>query len=119
MKFTNSKVELTGEILKRRLGGELFAPVTLSSTMFSQSNVVKAGTPINASGVTATTTSATQSEPASNDAVGILLNDVYDTNPNGSLIKAFATINSTYAQSHASVSYDAPLKAALSNIVFE
>lgn len=119
MKFTHSNVELTGEILKRKLGGELFAPITLASTMFSDKSVVKAGTPINASGVTATTTSASGSDPASNDAIGILLNDVYDTNPNGSLIKAFATINATYAQSHASVSYDAPLKAALSNIVFE
>lgn len=119
MKFNNSKIEITGEILKRKLGGELFAPVVLASTMFSESNVVKAGTPINASGVTATTTSASGSTPASNDAIGILLNDVYDVNPNGSLIKAFATINATYAQSHASVSYDDTLKATLSNIVFE
>lgn len=112
MKYTSQSVTTTPEILKRRLGGELFVPVTIASSAFTN-GVCKAGTPINASGAKAKTTSST------NDAVGILLNDVYDENPNGSLIKAFATINSTVAQAHSGVTYDAPLKSALSNITFE
>lgn len=112
MKFSKTDVNMTGEILMRKLGGELFAPITIASSAFTN-GVCKAGTPINASGAKAKTTSS------ANDAVGILLNDVYDSNPNGSLIKAFATINSTYAQAHSGVTYDAPLKSALSNIIFE
>ncbi len=112
MKFTDNSVGMTPEILKRKLGGELLVPVTIASGAFTN-GVCKAGTPINASGAKATTSSS------NNDAVGILLYDVTSDNPNGSLIKAFATINSAVAQAHSGVTYDAPLKAKLADIIFE
>lgn len=112
MKFSTQTVSMNPPILKRKLGGELFTPVTLASTAFS-GGVCKAGTPINASGAKATTSNGT------NDAVGILLNDVTDDNPNGSLIKAFATVNATEGATHSGVSYDTALKTALNLIKFE
>lgn len=112
MKFSTQTVSMNPPILKRELGGELFTPITLASTAFSN-GVCKAGTPINASGAKATTSGG------SNNAVGILLNDVTDDNPNGSLIKAFATVNQEQAEAHSGVSYDSALKSALNLIVFE
>lgn len=112
MKYETKSLISTPEILKRALGAEYSKPITLASSAFTN-GLCKAGTPINADGEKATTSSST------NDAVGILWNDVYDVNPNGSIIVGFAVINSTVAQAHSSVTYDAPLKAALPNIVFE
>lgn len=112
MKFSTQTVSMNPPILLRKLGGELFVPVTLASGAFTN-GVCKAGTPINASGAKATTSNG------SNDAVGILLNDVSDANPNGSLVKAFASINSAQAQAHSGVTYDNALKTALNLIVFE
>ncbi len=116
MKFTETSVSNSPEILKRKLGGELLAPVTLASGAFTN-GVCKAGTPINASGAKATTTTSEGS--STNDAVGILLNDVYSADPNGSLIKAFACVNATVGASHSGVTYDTALKAKLNLIVFE
>lgn len=109
MDFNSKSVDATPEILKRKLGGELFVPVTIKSTEFTSATVVKAGNPIDADGEVA------------NDgtAVGILLNDVEKANPNGSLIKAFAVVNETVAEAHASISYTSTMKAALPNIIFE
>lgn len=114
MKFDKSSVSITPEILKRKLGGELFVPVTIASSVFADADIVKAGTPINADGEV-----ATDSE-GSSDAVGILLNDVVKANPNGSLIKAFAVVNVANCPkvSGSSVITNA-VKAALPNIIFE
>lgn len=106
MIYQSKNVTAQPEILKRLLGGELFAPITV--TEFSN-GVCKAGTPLNASGAVANTSAA----------VGILLNDVYEENPNGSLIKAFATINKAAAQAHSGVTLTQDAMDALSNIVFE
>lgn len=106
MNFDVKSVVSTPEILKRKLGGELFVPVTIADSEFASVDVVKAGNAIDASGkVTKTGT-----------AVGILLNDVEKANPNGSLIKAFATINVANCPSGAITS---DVKGALPNIIFE
>ena len=70
--------------------------------------VVKAGTPINASGESTT----------GSGAVGVLLYDV-DTakNPNGALVVQ-GIIDSTKAQEHSGVSYVSALYEALPGIVF-
>lgn len=109
MDFNSKSVDATPEILKRKLGGELFVPVTIKSTEFTSATVVKAGNPIDADGEVA------------NDgtAVGILLNDVEKANPNGSLIKAFAVVNEANAKAHSGVTYSSVMKAALPNIIFE
>lgn len=218
MEFKKTSVVSTPEILKRKLGGELFVPVTIDEDAFAD-GVVKAGTPISADGEIATvsggtkgtwscaistafaedeevvingetytcgsteskadkvfaganasaqatslvavvedanfvltsstsTLTFTQKVPdasgnaptvttdattgavgtvtagtspvdGTNNAIGILLNDVYEENPNGSLIKAYAVINSSVASDWSGVAYDGGLKSALSNIVFE
>lgn len=109
MKFDNTSISTQPEILKRKLGGELFVPVTITDSKLGTDGVVKAGSPIDASGAISNTGSA----------VGILLNDVYAENPNGSLIKAFATINTANANANAGLVIDDAVKSALPNIVFE
>ncbi len=109
MKFTESSVTSSPEILKRRLGGELFVPVTVDAGAFTN-GVCKAGTPLARDG---------KKKASGTGAEGILLNDVYSDNPNGSLIVAFATVNSAVAAAHSGVEYGSALKAALPNIVFD
>ena len=103
VKATN--INQTPEILKRLLGGELFVPVTI--TEFSN-GVCKAGTPIDANGAVA------------NDATaeGILLCDVYEENPNGSLVKAYATINLAKAEENSGLTIADAVKTAL-DVTFE
>ena len=105
MLVKNTNVTQTPEILKRLLGGELFVPVTI--TEFSN-GVCKAGTPIDASGAIA------------NDATaeGILLYDVYEENPNGSLVKAYATINLANAEANSGLTIADAVKTTL-NVTFE
>lgn len=108
MKYKTTSVASTPEILKRHTGAELIVPVTIAAGAFTN-GVCKAGTPIGADG-TVKNTSAVK---------GILLNDVYDEDPNGSLIIAFASINVANAQKNSGVTLDAAVKTALNKIVFE
>lgn len=119
MNFTSSAVEMTSEILKRKLGGEYLVPVTIAATEFAYTEVIKAGTPIAADGTVAKDTVVDEYTSTSN-AVGILLNDVLVSNPNGSLIKAFAAVNVANCPKvdNVSVITDA-VKAALPLIAFE
>lgn len=119
MIYNSNAVEMTKEILKRKLGAEYMVPVTIASTEFAYTDVIAAGTPIAADGTVAEDTVVDEYTSTSN-AVGILLNDVYVTNPNGSLIKAFAVVNTANCpvESDTSVITDA-VKAALPLIVFE
>jgi hypothetical protein len=70
--------------------------------------VVKAGSPISAAGVVANTA----------DAVGILLWDVEEARPQGTILKK-AYINTAVAQAHSGVTIAAAVKSALPMIVFE
>lgn len=109
MDFTKTAIASTPEILKRKLGAEYLVPITIKSTEFSSADVVKAGSPIAADG----------SISNNGSAVGILLNDVYKENPNGSLIKAFAIINKDNAEANASITLSSLAIAALPLVVFE
>lgn len=73
--------------------------------------VVKAGMPIDNSGQPQNTTPWT-------GAVGILLHDVYESRPQGTILKK-AYVNKTAAEANASVTYDATLEGLLPMIVFE
>ena len=108
MKFKESTVNTQKEILKRRLGGELFEEITLDSTAFT-SGVCKAGSPIAKDGKVDNTTAP----------IGILLNDVYDSNPNGTILKAFGVVNEKNANANAGITIAAGVKTALPLIVFE
>ena len=70
--------------------------------------VVKAGTPISSSGVAANT----------GDAIGILLHDVAEERPVGTILTK-AYIDEDIAEAHCGLTYDSTMKAALPMIVFE
>lgn len=107
MVVKNTNINQTPEILNRLLGGELFVPVTIATSSFTN-GVCKAGTPIDANGAIA------------NDATveGILLYDVYEENPNGSLVKAYATINLARAEANSGLTIAEAVKTAL-DVTFE
>lgn len=106
MKVKNTSVTTTPEILKRKLGGEYFAPITV--TDFTN-GVCKAGSPIGADGTVQNGASA----------VGILLYDVYEENPNGSLVKGFAVVNLANAEANSGLKIDTAVKTALATVFFE
>lgn len=108
MEFKTTSVNSQKEILKRKLGGELFKPVTLDSTAFT-SGVCKAGTPIAKDGKIDNATAP----------IGLLLTDVYEQNPNGTLVVAYATINEANANENAGITISDETKTVLSNLVFE
>ena len=115
MKVTNYKVGTQVESLNR-LPFE-GVPMTIDFTSVTTTDtdtgekVVYAGTPIDSSGKPQKTTPWT-------GAVGILLHDVYESRPQGTILKK-AYINKTAAQANASVTYDTALEGLLPMIVFE
>ena len=106
MLVKNTNVQTTPEILKRKLGAEYLVPVTI--TAFDK-GVCKAGSPIGADGTVQNGASA----------VGILLYNVYEQNPNGSLVKAFAVINTANAEANTGLTIDSAVKTALPMVIFE
>lgn len=70
--------------------------------------VVKAGTPIDKDGVAANTSSA----------IGILLFDVLETRPQGTILKK-AYLNTAVAEEHSGITYADAVKTALPMVVFE
>ena len=106
MQVKNTNVTTTPEILKRKLGTEYLVPVTITEF---ENGVCKAGSPIDADGAVAN----------SADAVGILLYDVYEQNPNGSLIKAFAVVNTANAEANTGLTIEDAVKTALPMVIFE
>ena len=115
MKVTNYKVGTQTEILNRLPFEGIpmtidFTSVTTTDTDTGE-KVVYAGTPIDSSGKPQKTTPWT-------GAVGILLHDVYEHRPQGTILKK-AYINKTSAEANASVTYDETLYALFPMIVFE
>lgn len=109
MKFTKTSITQPVEILKNdHYAG---VPITLNFTsVVADTNgqkVVKAGTPINASGVADNTATA----------IGILLYDVYEGNPNGTIV-VHGFIDTAKAQKHSGVTIDATAKGALKQVAF-
>ena len=89
-------------------------PITLDFTNVETKDtatglkVVKAGAPISAAGVVANSSSA----------IGILLWDVLEDRPQGTILKK-AYINEDVAETHCGLTYDDAVKAALPMVVFE
>lgn len=81
---------------------------SVSDTTNSGKKIVKAGTPIGASGVVDNTATV----------VGILLHDVVEDRPQGTVLKK-AYINTEVAEQHAGITYDDAVKTALPMVVFE
>ena len=119
MGFSSVDVGLGIEILNRtKFEG---VPMTIDFTSNTSTDaetgekVVKAGTPIDKDGKVVAATPWT-------GAVGILLDDVYEDRPQGTILKR-AYINTGRAQTNSGKTYDAALVAALinagCNIIFE
>lgn len=88
-------------------------PMTLDFTSVTKKTkagkkLVPAGTPIGEDGTVDNT----------NTVVGILLHDVTEDRPQGTLLKK-AYLNTAVAEAHSEVTYDAGVKTALPMIVFE
>lgn len=81
---------------------------SVTDTTDGGKKIVKAGTPIGSSGTVDNTATV----------VGILLSDVVETRPQGTLLKK-AYINTEVAEKHSGVTYAAAMKSALPMIVFE
>ena len=113
MKFSNTDVTSTPEILKRKTGGELFIPLAITALSASVLEV-KAGNVVDADGAIATTSGG-----GTSNAIGVLLNDVTAENPNGTVLRAFGTINEAAAKAHSGHTITDAEKTALSNIIFE
>ena len=80
----------------------------VADTTDSGKKVVKAGTPIGATGVVDNTATV----------VGILLHDVVEERPQGTLLKK-AYINTAVAEAHSGVEIAEAVKTALPMVVFE
>ncbi len=80
--------------------------VTLDTSAFSD-GVCKAGTPISADGAIAN----------SSEAIGLLLLDVYEDRPQGTVVIG-GYIHTERAQAHSGVTVAAEAKTAMKNVVF-
>ena len=111
MQFEQTEYVGDVQILKRKPFDGI--PMTLDFTLVESKlangkKVVKAGTPIGAAGVVDNTATV----------VGILLHDVTEDRPQGTLLKK-AYIKEAVAKNHSGVTIEAAAKAALPMIVFE
>jgi hypothetical protein len=80
--------------------------ITLDSAAFTN-EICKAGTPISAAGAVANSASA----------LGILLHDVHQGRPQGTIVIG-GYINTAAAQKHSGVTVSEDAKAAMKNVVF-
>ena len=98
------------QILKRRPFEGIALTLDFSgvSDTLNGKKIVKAGTPIGKTGVVDNTASV----------VGILLRDVLEDRPQGTVLKK-AYINTAVAEAHAGIEYAAAVKTALPMVVFE
>lgn len=99
------------QILKREPNEAI--PLTLDFSTVTEKDangkkIVKAGTPVNKSGVADNTATA----------IGILRFDVTEDRPQGVILKK-AYLNTEVAQKHSGVTYEDAVKTALPMIVFE
>ena len=115
MGYKSTSVGLGTEILNRTKFEGVSMTIDFTSVSDTDTEtgekVVYAGTPIDGSGKTQKTTPWT-------GAVGILLDDVYEHRPQGTILKK-AYINKTAAEANASVTYDETLYGMFPMIVFE
>ena len=104
MSFVRNTVNVVPEILyNAEYVGDA---ITLDAAAFT-AGVCKAGTPISKDGTVAN----------SNAAVGILLHDVYEERPQGTIVIG-GYIHTARAQAHSGVTIADAAKSAMKNVVF-
>ena len=111
MQYEKTLYAVDVQILKREPNEAI--PLTLDFSAVTEKDangkkIVKAGTPVNKSGVADNTATA----------IGILRFDVTEASPQGVALKK-AYLNTKVAEAHSGVTYDAAVKTALPMIVFE
>ena len=106
MNVKNTNINSTPEILKEKTRWRTFSTRNYYRIC---KRCVRQVSPIGADGKIANTA----------DAVGILLYDVYEENPNGSIVKAYATINLANAEANSGLTIAEAVKTALANVTFE
>lgn len=106
MKYSETFVASTPEVLKRKLGAEYLKPISLDVTAFTNGKCA-AGTAVAEDGKL--------SSGDGSDVYGVLLNDIYEDNPNGSVIIASAVIN----KANTTVSNDDIAALAAKVVLFE
>lgn len=115
MGYKSTSVGLGTEILNRTKFEGVSMTIDFTSVTTEDDDtgekVVRAGMPISEAGAEVKTTPWT-------GAVGILLDDVYESRPQGTILKK-AYINKTAAEANASVTYDDALYKLFPMIVFE
>lgn len=104
MKYSERTFGVAPEVLKRKLGGELFDELEIDSTAFTNGKLA-AGSVVTSAGK--------KSTGDGSDAYGITLNDAYADSPNVAVVRAFATINT------ANTTATSADRAAMPNLVFE
>jgi hypothetical protein len=107
MEFKSESYMVTPEIFKRKTEGDFTKPITLDFTSVT-TGVVKAGSPISAAGVVANTA----------DAIGILVDDVYAENPNGTICY-HGILNLENCEANSGLTISAAAKTALKLVIFE
>ena len=111
MGYKSTSVGLGTEILNRTKFDGVSMTIDFTSNTSTDAEtgekLVKAGTPIDKDGKAVVATPWT-------GAVGILLDDVYESRPQGTILKK-AYINHKRVTAHAGITYDAKLVAALVN----
>lgn len=114
METTGQTVSSGVEILyKSHYEGEA---ITLDTTAFTN-GICKAGTPMARDGKKGATTAGQSGAADTTTAFGILLSDVYEDRPQGTVVY-MGTINEAVAKDHSGVTIDATMKAAMPRITF-
>lgn len=90
--------------------------ITLDTTAFTD-GVCKAGTPIARDGKKGVTTAGAGGAADTTTAFGILLSDVYEERPQGTVVY-MGTINTDAAKANSGVTIDAAMKAAMPRVTF-
>lgn len=110
MQFEQTSYAGDVQILKRKPfeGIAMTLDFTDVATVINGKKIVKAGTPIGTTGI----------EDNTATVAGILLHDVTEDRPQGTLLKK-AYINTAVAENHTGITYAAAVKTALPMIVFE
>ena len=104
MSFVRNNVNVAPEILYN--AEYVGNAITLDSAAFTN-GVCKAGTPIGAGGVVANSASA----------MGVLLHDVYEERPQGTIVIG-GYIHTARAKAHSGVTIADAAKSAMKNVVF-
>lgn len=95
------------------------AVITFTQSVPNASGSAPVATTEATTGAIGDVTAGTSAVDGTPNAIGILWNDVYVENPNGSLLFADADINTSVAEAWSGIEYSPAMKSALAHLIFE